>query len=180
MKKAMIHNKIKRIIYEELWSWFLFLLNWIPGRIGAYLRGTFLSLFFGKKGLRCKIKENVEIWKPKNLFIGNNCVIGRGNVLNCEGMLYLGNNVEIGPYVSIYTINHTTIISGMKSKLKTVEPVLIGNNVWIGTHSIILPGVTIGDNTIVAAGSVVTHSFGDDNVIAGVPAINIKNKVNNE
>jgi acetyltransferase-like isoleucine patch superfamily enzyme len=59
-----------------------------------------------------------------------------------------------------------------------IEPIKIGNHVWIGMNSTILKGVTLGDNSIVAAGSVVTKSFPNNVLIAGVPAKIIKENIN--
>ena len=57
-----------------------------------------------------------------------------------------------------------------EDKLQYNKPIHLGNNVWLGAGVIVLPGVTIGDNSIVAAGSVVTHSVGSNVIVAGTPA----------
>ena len=165
----MKFNKYKRAFFEELWSWFQFLFSWIPGRIGHFTRGFFLGLFFLKKGKMLEVKENVEIWNPRNLIVGNNCGIGRNNIINCVGNVSLGNDVRLGPNVMITTVNHTRISSGMKNKTRTIRNVKLGNNIWVGNDVTILPGVEIGDNCVIAAGAVVTKSFPCNSVIAGIP-----------
>ena len=83
-----------------------------------------------------------------------------------------GKNVCIGPRVSIVSMNHNpndyyNYIEG--------EPIIIGENCWLGANSVILPHVELGEHTVVAAGAVVTHSFLEGNqIIAGVPAKVVK------
>ena len=88
------------------------------------------------------------------------------------GKIKIGKRTQIAPNVGIITSNHD-----VKDIDKHVEPkpVLIGDDCWIGMNSMILPGVTLGNHTIVGAGSVVTHSFPEGKcVIAGNPARKIK------
>lgn len=88
-----------------------------------------------------------------------------------------GNGIEIGdgtifaPGVKIISANHD-----VKNLQKTVavRPIKIGKNCWIGTNSVILPGVQLGDNVTVGAGSVVNKNFGSNKIIAGIPAKEIK------
>ena len=86
----------------------------------------------------------------------------------------MGDNVFIGPNVSIYTACHPLEAIPRNELIEWAEPVTIGNNVWIGGSSTILPGVTIGDNVVVGAGSVVTKDIPSDVVVAGNPARIIK------
>lgn len=167
-------RKIIRVFLEECWSWYLFLFNWIPGRVGHSIRGLCLTPFFRTSGRSIEIKENVEIWKPQLLDLGSYSGIGRNNVLNCVGEIWIGDHVRLGPNVVITTINHTSMKAGMLKKTKKIAKVTIGNNVWVGNDVTILPGIKIGDNSIIAAGAVVTKSFPPESVIAGIPARNIK------
>lgn len=87
------------------------------------------------------------------------------------GKIEIGNYTQIGPNVGIITANHDL----QDTRKHIVKEVIIGSYCWIGMGAIILPGVTIGDNTIVGAGSVVTKSFPNGNcVIGGNPAKIIK------
>lgn len=81
--------------------------------------------------------------------------------------IVIGKNVRYGPGVHIISANHD--LSDF-DKHVFAPPIRIGSNCWIGAGAIILPGVELGDHVIVAAGAVVTGSFGADQVIAGVPA----------
>jgi maltose O-acetyltransferase len=90
----------------------------------------------------------------------------------CE--VRIGENCLIGPRVSICTATHPLDAETRSSGLELGVPITIGNNVWIGAHAVINPGVTLGNNVVVASGSVVTQPFGDNVVLAGVPAKVIK------
>lgn len=79
----------------------------------------------------------------------------------------------IGPNVGIYTAGHS-IQPKDRNKRGYAIPIHIGNDVWIGGSSVILPGVTIGDNSVVAAGSVVTKDVPANVIVAGNPARKIK------
>ena len=110
-----------------------------------------------------------------NIVMGNNSGIGINSYV--QDNVIIGSNVMIGPDVLIYTINHNyekenvLIIKQGVNKKK----VKIGDNVWIGTRVIILPGVTIGNNVVIASGSVVTKDVPDNVVVGGNPAKIIKN-----
>jgi len=165
-----MYIKIKRVFFEELWSLYQWIFLFIPGRIGHYIRGYFLKQFFKKAGKKITIKENVEIHHPENLIIGNDSGFGRNNIIDCIGEVEIGNDVRFGPSIMIATMNHADIESGMQNKNKTLKKVSLCNNIWIGHNVSILPGVTIENNCIIAAGSVVTKNFKEGSIIAGVPA----------
>ena len=86
----------------------------------------------------------------------------------------MGDNVWIGPNTLITTINHPISPKGRRQHLGISKPVRIGNDVWIGGNCTILPGVTIGNNVVVAAGAVVTKDVPDNCVVGGVPAVKIR------
>jgi acetyltransferase-like isoleucine patch superfamily enzyme len=95
-----------------------------------------------------------------------------GCYLDARNGIVLGNNVYIGPRVSIISMNHD--VNNYTQYIKE-DPIIIGDNCWIGTNAIILPGVELGNHVVVGAGAVVTKSFKDNNlIIAGNPASVIK------
>ncbi|WP_285060296.1 acyltransferase [Pedobacter ginsengisoli] len=85
--------------------------------------------------------------------------------------IVIGDNTIFAPGVKVISANHSKQDYHEHDK---VGPLIIGQNCWLGANSVLLPGVEIGNNVIVAAGSVVTKSFGSDLVIGGVPAKIIK------
>ena len=110
--------------------------------------------------------------------IGNNVGIGEFAYLGGAGGLEIGDDCIIGQYLSCHPENHnyqntTTIIRNQGVNRQGIK---IGKNCWIGSKVTILDGVEIGDGCIVAAGAVVTKSFPNNSIIAGVPAKLIKNR----
>lgn len=108
----------------------------------------------------------------KNITIGKNVFFNTGCSFQDRGGISIRDGTSIGMNVTISTLNHGLF---MESRNTTYPfPVVIGKNVWIGSGSSILPGVTIGDNSVVAAGAVVTKDIPENTVVAGVPAKVVK------
>ncbi len=108
--------------------------------------------------------------------IGNNVGIGEYAYLGGAGGLDIGNDCIVGQYFSCHPQNHNYEDVTVPFRLQgvTQKGIKIGNNCWIGSKVTVLDGVTIGDNCVIAAGSVVTKSIESNSVIAGVPAKIIK------
>lgn len=124
--------------------------------------------------------ENFHINRPFrcdygcNIHIGNNFIANFNLTILDEAPVTIGDNVFIGPNVSIYTACHPIEAEARNTGVEWAEPVTIGNSVWIGGSATILPGVTIGDNCVIGAGSVVTKDVEADTVVGGNPAKVIK------
>ena len=141
------------------------------------LRNQILHNLFGFCG------ENVRVNQPIFVDYGCNVSLGRNSLININctlldaGKITIGENTLIGPDVKIYTTIHPLIAeertyidkSGQSAIRTQTAPVVIGNHVWIGGGVIILPGVTIGDYTVIGAGSVVTRSIPSRVVAYGNP-----------
>lgn len=114
----------------------------------------------------------------EGLKVGNNSNIGSYAYIGCSGYIEIGNNVMISPRVSIYAENHNfaTVDSPMKEQGVTREFVKIEDDCWIASNSVILAGVTIGQGSIVSAGSVVTKDVPPWSIVGGVPAKIIKKR----
>jgi acetyltransferase-like isoleucine patch superfamily enzyme len=109
----------------------------------------------------------------KHTSIGKNVFINYGCSFLDLGGITIEDDVLIGPQVKLVTENHPVDPSNRKSlDLKSIH---IGKNVWLGAGAIILPGVTVGENSIVAAGAVVTKDVPSNTIVGGVPAKHIKN-----
>jgi acetyltransferase-like isoleucine patch superfamily enzyme len=108
----------------------------------------------------------------KNITIGKNVFFNTGCSFQDRGGISIGNGSMLGMNVTIATLNHG--LSLETRNITYASPVIIGENVWIGSNATILPGVTIGDNSVVAAGAVVTKDVPANTVVAGVPAKFIK------
>ncbi len=107
---------------------------------------------------------------------GRNITLGAGVFFNFNCVVLdvapvtIGDHVLFGPAVQIYTATHPLDAAVRRSGLESGKPVSIGSDVWVGGGAIICPGVTIGDRTVIGAGSVVVHNIPADVVVAGNPA----------
>lgn len=125
-----------------------------------------------------EVDKTFELLPPFYTDFGKNIRVGKRVFINhcCEfmdrGGITIGNDVLIGPKVNLITINHPQ--NPAERRATYTAPIVIKNGVWIGAAATIMPGVTIGENSIVAAGSVVTKDVPDNMVVGGVPAKIIK------
>lgn len=110
-----------------------------------------------------------------NIHVGDNFYAGYNCTMLDYAEIRIGNNCLIGPNVGIYTTGHD-IQAKDRYKSGYARPITIGDDVWIGGHSCILPGVSIGDGAVIAAGSVVTKDVRPYTVVGGNPAKLLKNQ----
>ncbi len=108
----------------------------------------------------------------KNIRVGKNVFINSGCCFQDQGGIEIGDGTFVGHQTVIATLNHD--IDPTKRGDMFPKAVKIGKRVWIGSHATILPGVTIGDNSVVAAGAVVTKDVEPNTIVAGVPAKVVK------
>jgi len=99
-----------------------------------------------------------------------------GCYIQAYGGIEFGSNVEMGPGVKIVSQNHD--LNDYSKAMKPKKPIIIGNNVWIGANSVILPELTIGDNVVIGAGSVVTKDIPSNSIAVGNPCKVIRKKEN--
>ena len=123
-------------------------------------------------GNGCIISEDDYITGSANIFIGDKSFLGKKVRINVSRDVNIGNDVGIGENSVIWT--HGYFPPADEGYPITYAPVFIKDKVWVSTNIIILPGVTIGENVIVGAGSVVTKSIPENVVVAGNPAKVIK------
>lgn len=138
-----------------------------------------LDELLGSKGSNVWISAPFFVDYGENIFIGNNVEINMNCVfLDCN-RISIGNNCGIGPGVHIYTVSHPVKSSDRLAENSAfwkafTSPVTIGNNVWIGGSTVILPGINIGDIATIGAGSVVTSSIPENCLAVGNPCTVIK------
>jgi len=133
-------------------------------------RQQLMKEMLGSMGEGCYIEPPFRAnWGGKNLHFGNHVYANFNLTCVDDAAIYVGNDVMFAPNVVITTTNHTINPELRKEMLQYVKPVRIGNCVWIGSGAIILPGVTIGDNTVIGAGSVVTKDIPANVVAVGNP-----------
>ena len=146
------------------------------------LRLWFQKVKIGRIGFNSEIRPYCTIIGTRNVVIGKNVIIPNGTTLGSlpgdkNSMIYIEDDVLLGPNVAIYSSTHNfenTEIP-IKDQGYKVAETRLKKGCWIGTNSVILPGVTIGQNSVVGANSVVTKDVPDYTVAAGIPAKIIKN-----
>lgn len=135
-----------------------------------YARGKLISKIFETIEGRIKVEPGLRVDYGYNIHVGDNFYANFHCVLLDAGPIHIGKNALLGPGVMIVTPDHPLDSTKRYDGLEYAKPITIGDNCWIGAGATIIGGVTLGDNVVVGAGAVVTKSFGDNVVIAGVPA----------
>ncbi|WP_370900423.1 sugar O-acetyltransferase [Chryseobacterium gossypii] len=122
-----------------------------------------------------KVKGNICIEPPFWCDYGYNIVVGENFyanhnlvILDCARVIF-GDHVFIGPNCSFYTAGHPLDAKRRNEGLEYAYPITVGDNVWIGGNVVVLPGVTIGNNSVIGAGSVVTGDIPDHVLAVGNP-----------
>lgn len=134
--------------------------------IAAYL----LAQVIGSVG------EGVDIRPPLRVDYGHNITIGDGSWVNFGltaldvAPIVIGQDVLIGPNCSLYTAIHPTEPGPRRAKWESAAPITLEDNVWLGGSVVVCPGVTIGENSIIGAGAVVTRDIPANSIAVGNPA----------
>ena len=115
-----------------------------------------------------------QIWSPNELSLGDEVCLHAFSHIFAGGGVTLEDYVMISSNCSITSVTHANLSLTRALDSCVMKPVLIKRNAWLGTGAIVLPGVTIGENAIVAAGAVVTQDVDANSVVGGVPARTIK------
>lgn len=156
-------------IRRELLDWWHAALRNVPGRTGQWLR---CRLSGYQCGLSSRVLSGVTVYHPNQLRIGDNVGIASSCQINAAGGVDIGNDVLIGPGTLVWSQNHAFRNANELIRRQGTQyaPVTIANDVWIAARCVILPGVTIAEGCVVAAGAVVTKSTQPYTIVAGVPA----------
>ena len=140
---------------------------------GVYHTGEEIRALFSKL-IGKEVDEGFGLFPPfytdcgKNIQLGRRVFINSGCCFQDQGGIEIGDDALIGHQVVIATLNHD--LHPLRRGSMTHKPVKIGKKVWIGAHATILPGVTIGNGAVIAAGAVVTKDVPPNTVVGGVPA----------
>lgn len=128
-----------------------------------------LSRLLGKT-----VDESFRVFPPFYTDFGKNITVGKNVFINAcchfqdHGGVSLGDGCQIGHNVVFATLNHGLAPEDRQTTYPA--PITLGKNVWVGSNSTILQGVTIGDNAVIAAGAVVTKDVPENTIVGGVPA----------
>lgn len=133
-----------------------------------------IAELFGSKGKDSVVLPPLSVDYGYNVHIGDDTFINTNLTALDVGEIRIGNHVQIGPNVQLLTPTHPIEPELRKAKWEAASPIVIEDNVWLGGGVIVLPGVTIGENSVIGAGAVVTRSIPRDSVAVGNPARVIK------
>lgn len=138
--------------------------------VGDADRTGILDQLLGSYGSGCGLRAPFYVDYGYNIHVGNDVFFNYGVVLLDVCPIHIGDMTQIGPYAQILTADHPRDPEIRDAGLEFGRPITIGRNVWIGGAVLILPGVSIGDNAVVGAGSVVTRDVAAGVTVAGNPA----------
>lgn len=166
-----VRNKLARLA----WNVFaIFFFRLFAGPVFRYYRSAVLRLWGAKIGKRCAIAASAKIWAPWQLEIGDYVALGPRSEIYNVAKITMGSNITVSQDAYLCTASHD--ISRLKKPLVT-KPIKLGDSTWVAAWAIVLPGVTIGEGAVVAAGAVVTKDVEPWTVVGGNPATFIKKRV---
>lgn len=147
-------------------------------RFLGIFKKAFLISNGAKVGKRCSFYPGVWIAPGRKLVLGDDVDLALGVIITTSGGVTIGDRTLVGYRAQIISANH--VIPECRGRIfgagHDKAPVAIGNDVWIGANSIVLPGVTIGDGAVVAGGSIVSKDVEPFTIVAGVPAKKVKDR----
>lgn len=175
----VLFDGMKKILLFFYYGFLQFLpMQPVPGyRLFYKVRYLVVSRILKKCGEDVIIKNRCYFGNGSKLSVGNRSQLGQRSVLG--GEIEIGDDVLMGPDVVVMAVSHdfSNINIPINQQDHTIErKVIIGSNVWLGTRVVVLPGVNIGEGSIVGAGAVVTKSFPPYSIVGGVPAKLIKSR----
>lgn len=140
-------------------------IGWFPLHIVRVL--SYRYLLGVRIGQHSSVHRNCRLYKPGGVRIGNHTVINRDVVLDGRMSLQIGDNVSVSEGVVIFTLEHDPNSPDFANR---GAEVCISDRAFIGTRATILPGITVGEGAVIAAGAVVTHDVPPYTIVGGVPA----------
>lgn len=135
---------------------------------------------FGKTGKNIYLHPPLYVDYGRHINIGENFYANMDCIFLDVNYINIGDNVMFGPRVSLYTAGHPIDPTIRNEQLEFGQEINIGDNVWIGGNAVVLAGVSIGENSVIAAGSIVTKDVPPNTIVGGNPAKVIKHIKNSD
>lgn len=171
MKKGLIYDPSEPAILAEQAKCLELLYDYNATRPSeAEKRKALLKKMFGKIGENCYIEPPFYAnWGGKNVFMGDYVYANFHLTLVDDGKITIGDRVMFGPNVTVATANHPILPCFRERAYQYNVDIHIERNVWIGAGAVLVPGVTIGENSVIGAGSIVTKDIPPNVVAVGNP-----------
>ncbi|MDH3627002.1 MAG: acyltransferase [Acidobacteriota bacterium] len=171
----------RRLGAMERLEFLFFWLRWFYPKARGVTWYVLLYCFLFQKVLRINgrvpwpVHFTSRILYPKNITVGDNSPVGLsgGGYVQARNGIIIGNNFRMGPGVGLISANHDL---DDYDRWAPTAPITIGDNVWIGMNTVVLPGVRIGDNVVVASNSCVNRDIPPNSIAGGAPCQVIKEK----
>lgn len=155
-------------LYGDFVSYYLYRLSYIPSHhIRDFIYRDVVGMHIAEKAV---IYYGTEIRSPQKIKIGKGSVIGDNSILDGRNGIIIGENVVFASNVRIWTEQHDHRDPWFRCETQEHKPVIIDDRAWIGSHTIILHSVHIGEGAVVAAGAVVTQDVPPYTIVGGIPA----------
>lgn len=148
------------------------LTTWLPSTRGSKLRVSLLRRAGAKVGEGVRIGPSVKVNAPAGLTLHDRVGVARNACLDARGGLTVGPDTLVGFESVLLSFTHRYDRTDIPIREQGMEPspVSIGSDVWVGARAFVLPGVSVGDSTIIGTGSIVTKSLPSGVIAAGAPA----------
>jgi acetyltransferase-like isoleucine patch superfamily enzyme len=147
------------------------LTDWMPdNRVTIRIRGRLARPFIKECGENFQMGSMVTLLNTQKLKVGDNVYIARGGWLNALGGMELEDEVVMGPFVVISTLQHVFKNGSVRFGGSTAAPVKIGRGSWLAAHATVKCGVTVGKGNLVAGNAAVIKDSPDRVILGGVPA----------
>jgi|TARA_B100000959_G_scaffold280811_1_gene343405 maltose O-acetyltransferase len=186
-------TKILKAIKQEIKSLIYIILTTYPDTyIGMKLRHIYWTNRLRSSGKNLQFRKGSGIGYPNLIDVGDNFILGNSSLITANSSygIFVGNNVSIARNVLIHSANHSfdeinipimqqKIISPKLEYNNKFYSVIIKDNVWIGSQSVLLPGTVIESGCVISSGSIVSGNFPENSLIMGNPARVIKSRIVN-
>jgi len=174
VRKILVNaaSKLRRLLrYDWPLHFSLLLTDWLPDNvIFLRLRGLLARPFFAECGHNLRLGRKITFYNPSRIRLGSDVYIAYGCWLMAGAEINIGDEVLLGPYCVVVSSNHTRVGGSFRFGAPELRPIRIGRGSWLGAHTTVVAGATVGEGSLVGANSVVSGVIPPGVLAAGAPA----------